>query len=147
MSGYWDSHLQTWFCIVAQPQCCSEDTDFRGNTMDDIQRRREQTLWAKRVRDGKRNGSFWGLHVTCLTTISTGRGFRVSWGWAGGMDAQALIGSSLLPIFRLVSCPSLVCVQLCFGMKDKTSLSPHHIMETHWELLHWLRNTPCSVIY
>lgn len=52
------------------------------------------------------------------------------------MDAQVLIGSSRLPIFSLMSCPSLVCVQLFFGMKSKMSgcsLCPHHIMETHRE--------------
>lgn len=49
------------------------------------------------------------------------------------MDARPLIGSSRFPIFRSVSCPSLVCVVLCFGMRGKTSgcsLPPHHIMET-----------------
>ena len=54
----------------------------------------------------------------------------MSWRWAGVVDAHALIGSSRLPIFRLVSCPSLVCVQLCFGMEARClvalSLSTSH---------------------
>lgn len=79
----------------------------------------------------RRNSSFWGLHVTCLTTISPGRLFGVSWEWAGVVDVQAVIGSSRLPIFRFVSCPSLVCVQLGFGMKTRClgcslSLSTSH---------------------
>lgn len=55
----------------------------------------------------------------------------MSWEWVGEMDGCSLIGSSRLSIFRLVSCPSLFFVQLCFGMKCKMSgcsLSPppHH---------------------
>lgn len=89
---------------------------FRGNTMKDIQKRKEQTDPKRVVRRNR------GLHVTCLTTISTGRE-ALGWVWSGReiMDAHAVIGSSRLPIFRLVSCPSLVCVQLYFGMRGKMS--------------------------
>lgn len=76
----------------------------------------------------RRNSSVWGLHVTCLTTVRKSRGFGVSWEWAGVVDAHAaLIGFSQLPIFRLVSCPSLVCVQLCFWNESQDVWVAHSL--------------------
>lgn len=133
VSVCWDIHLQTLLYIVAQPQCCSRDTDSSEEIPWKIYRKYEnrhpEPNGLEMVR---RNCSFWGLHVTCLTTISSGREFMVSWEWAGRlMDAQALIGSSRLPIFRLVSCPSLVCVQLCIGMKGKMSACSLSLSTSH----------------
>lgn len=76
----------------------------------------------------------WGLHVTCLTTISTGRGFGVSWEWAGVMAMQALIGSMQFSLFRLMSCSSLVFVQLYFGMKARCLGCSHSLHITSWKL-------------
>lgn len=39
----------------------------------------------------------------------------------------APIGSSRLPIFRLVSCPSLVCVQLCFWNESQDVWVAHSL--------------------
>lgn len=52
----------------------------------------------------------------------------MSWEWAGVVDAHAaLIGFSQLPIFRLVSCPSLVCVQLCFWNESQDVWVAHSL--------------------
>lgn len=67
----------------------------------------------------------------------------------GAVDVQALIGSRDLAIFRLTARPSLVWRSAVLWNGGRTSglrsLSPHHMMETEGELVHWRWSTPlCS---